>query len=70
MKRTLCGLVVGIGAALGAGQSMQSLRYGISSDDPVNYVATTFTLLTCAFVAGYLPARRASRVDPLIALPY
>jgi ABC-type antimicrobial peptide transport system permease subunit len=68
MKLTLWGLVVGLGVAMFAGQTMQSLLYGVSASDPINYVVTAMTLLACALIAGYLPARRASRVDPLVAL--
>jgi predicted permease len=68
MTLALWGLVVGLGVALLASRGLQSLLYGISSNDPVNYIVAALTLLGCAFLAGYLPARRASRVDPLIAL--
>jgi putative ABC transport system permease protein len=68
MKLALWGLLVGIGVAIGAGRSMQSLLCGISAMDPITIIATSITLLVCALLAGYLPAPRASRVDPLVAL--
>ena len=68
MKLTLIGLVWGLGVAFAAGRGMQSLLYGVASDDPIIYFTAASTLLACALAAGYLPARRASQVDPLIAL--
>lgn len=68
MKLALGGLALGLGVAFIAGRGMQSLLYGVASDDPIIYVAAASTLLICALAAGYIPARRASRVDPLIAL--
>jgi ABC-type antimicrobial peptide transport system permease subunit len=68
MKLALWGLMLGLIVAFIAGRGLQSLLYGISSNDPANYLVASLTLLACALVAGYLPARRASRVDPLIAL--
>jgi predicted permease len=68
LKLALGGLVVGLGVSLAAGRGLQSLLYGVSANDPANYFVAALALLACAFVAGYLPARRASRVDPLVAL--
>jgi predicted permease len=68
MKLALWGVVIGLAVATAAGRSMQSLLYEISAIDPINIMATAVTLLVCAFFAGYLPARRASRINPLVAL--
>ena len=68
MKLALAGLTLGLVVAFAAGRGMQSLLYGVSSNDPGTYVMAASTLLACALAAGYLPARRASRVDPLVAL--
>jgi ABC-type antimicrobial peptide transport system permease subunit len=68
MKLAACGLGAGLVAAVFAGRLMQSLLFGISAIDPLSYAAMIAALLGCAFVAGYVPARRASRVDPLVAL--
>lgn len=66
----LAGVGVGIGLAAAAGltQLMKSLLFGISTLDPVIYSAMPFVLVAAALLAGYLPARRASRIDPSEAL--
>jgi ABC-type antimicrobial peptide transport system permease subunit len=68
MKLALVGLMLGLVVAFAAGRGMQSLLYGVASDDPIVYLMAASLLLGCAFAAGYLPARRASRVNPVIAL--
>jgi predicted permease len=68
MKLALAGLVLGVAGTIAAGRFMQSMLYGVSAGDPQTYVVMTLGALACAFIAGYLPARRASRVDPMIAL--
>ncbi len=62
------GLVVGAGGAVALGRAMRSLLYGIGPSDPVTLVAVVGILGTVAAVASYLPARRAARVDPVVAL--
>jgi predicted permease len=68
MKLSLYGLVVGVMAAVAAGRLMKSLLFGVTADDPATYAVMIAVLLGCSFIAGYLPARRASRVDPVVAL--
>ncbi|HYD83993.1 MAG TPA: FtsX-like permease family protein, partial [Opitutus sp.] len=68
MKLAGLGLALGLGVAFAAGRWLQSLLYGVSANDAVNALVTATTLIGCALIAGYLPARRASRVDPLVAL--
>ena len=65
---TLVGGVVGIAAALGLGRAAQSLLFELQGYDPVVIVAAAVALSAVAFVAGLLPALRASRVDPMQAL--
>ena len=62
------GLVVGLSAALGAKRLIASLLYGLTPDDPLTIALASLLLLTVAALAGYLPARRAARVDPMGAL--
>ena len=68
MKLALMGVTLGVIAALSAGRLLQSLLFGVTANDPVAYGIMILALLGCAFVAGYLPARRASRIDPATAL--
>jgi putative ABC transport system permease protein len=65
---TSTGIAVGIGVALALTRVMSALLFGVSPVDPITYIAVAAILATVALVATYLPARRASRVDPVIAL--
>ena len=65
---TAAGIAVGIGAALIVTRVMSSLLFGVGPMDPMTYVAVSAVLAAVALVATYLPARRASRVDPVVAL--
>jgi len=62
--------LLGILAALAAARLVSSQLFGIGAADPVTIVMATLVLLAVAAVAGYLPAQRAARVDPLVALRY
>ena len=64
----VAGLVAGAGGAWLLGRSIASLLYGVEPADPVVFGGVVFVLLTAAAVAALLPARRAARVDPMIAL--
>jgi predicted permease len=64
----LFGLGLGLGGAYLVGRVMQSTLYGVSALDIGAFSAVTFVLLAAALLACYLPARRASRVDPMVAL--
>lgn len=62
---------LGIGLILVAStRVMSSLLYGVSTVDPVTLGATSLLLLAVALLASYLPARRATKVDPMVALRY
>lgn len=65
---TICGLVVGIAVAIGAGKFVNSLLYGLTTTDSTMIAIAAATLAIAAGLAGYLPARRAARVDPMVAL--
>jgi predicted permease len=67
---TLIGGAIGIVAALGLGRAARSLMYGLQGYDPVVIVEAAAVLAMVAFAAGFLPALRASRVDPMQALRY
>jgi predicted permease len=62
------GLVLGIGAALATTRTAQTLLFGLKPNDPLTIVAAAVLLLFVAALSGYLPARRASRVNPMVAL--
>jgi predicted permease len=64
------GVVIGIGTALGLARYLQSLLYGVRPIDPLAYATITILLLIVTFGACYLPARRATKVDPMVALRY
>lgn len=65
---TSIGIILGVVVALGVGRLMASLLFGVTPLDPATFAATILILATIAFLAGYLPARRASRIDPMSAL--
>lgn len=62
------GLLIGIGGAYFAGRLMKSMLYGVTTVDPPSVGAVIAVLMLCALLACYLPARRAMRVDPMVAL--
>jgi predicted permease len=64
------GAVIGIGAALGLTRLIKSFLYGLSAMDPISFGAAALLLIGVGALAGYLPARRASKIDPMIALRY
>ena len=62
------GAVGGVGAALWLTRAMETLLFSVSRTDPVTFVAVPLTLIAVALLACYIPARRAMRVDPVVAL--
>jgi macrolide transport system ATP-binding/permease protein len=62
------GLAIGMAAALGTSKFVASLLYGIKANDPLTLTLAVMTLAGAALLAGYVPARKASRIDPMVAL--
>lgn len=70
MVLTLAGLVLGTLGALAATRVMTDLLYGVTATDAITFISVAGLLLVVALLACYLPARRATKVDPLVALRY
>jgi len=70
MRLALIGVVIGLAAAWALTQFMQKLLVGVEPTDLLTFGAVSFCLLLAALLACYLPARRATKVDPLVALRY
>ncbi len=62
------GLVVGLAAAIATTRLVATFLYGLKATDPLTIAMAAFALAAVAALAGYLPARRASRLDPMAAL--
>ena len=70
IRMTLLGAAFGLVASLFVTRALSSLLFGVSATDPVTFIAVPVVLALVAILACYLPARRAMRVDPIIALRY
>ncbi len=68
MRLALIGVAIGIAAALGLTRLLASLLFGVQPRDPLVFVAVPVILTAVALLACYLPARRATRINPLEAL--
>jgi ABC-type antimicrobial peptide transport system permease subunit len=64
----LAGCVVGLGAAMGLVRIISKMLYGVTAADPATMLATATMLVVVALLASWVPARRATKVDPMIAL--
>lgn len=70
LRLALIGVAVGLSASFVLTRTLRSFLYGISASDPLTFVATAAVLTVVAAAASYFPARRATRVDPIVALRY
>jgi putative ABC transport system permease protein len=66
----VCGVGLGVAGALGATRLIQTLLFGVTPTDALTFAAIAVLLTATALVASYIPARRATRVDPMVALRY
>jgi ABC-type lipoprotein release transport system permease subunit len=67
-RLVLIGIALGLPAALAASRWVRSMLFGLTPADPVTLGGAILLLVAAAQLAGYIPARRAARVDPLVAL--
>ena len=64
------GIVLGIAASLGLTRFLAGLLYGVTAVDPITFIVISILVLIVSVIASYIPARRATKVDPLVALRY
>jgi predicted permease len=69
-KMALVGIVIGLAASLVVTRFMATMLFGVSATDPLTFVVVAFILLSVTLLACWIPARRAMRVDPMVALRY
>ena len=70
MRTILIGLAIGFAGSLALSRTVSSLLFGVAPTDPVAFGGVTLLLVAVALLACYIPARRATKVDPMVALRY
>jgi putative ABC transport system permease protein len=70
LRTVLIGIIVGFAGSLAATRAIQSLLFGVRATDPLTFAAVAALLIAVAWLACWFPARRAAKVDPMVALRY
>jgi putative ABC transport system permease protein len=70
LRTVLIGVVIGLAGSLAVTRAIQSLLFGVTPSDPLTLAAVMLLLVVVALLACYIPARRAAKVDPMVALRY
>jgi putative ABC transport system permease protein len=68
MRLTITGMALGLAAAFGLTRVVKNLLFNVSPTDPATFALIALLLVAVAFIASYIPARRAAKVDPLLAI--